>query len=180
MGRTPGAGLKELRRLFPRLYASLREHDSEWLEDNRPPVRKSGPKTSSVDWGKRDAELETKVRDSASNILLSLGAPRRVTKTAIASELGLVTLLQQKLSKLPRTAKMLSSVIESREEFAVRRIRYAAVSYGHASRVPKRWELIQRANVYSLKNVAVVKRAIDKALVDIMSGRYSPIRDDAA
>jgi hypothetical protein len=180
MRQSPQAELKTLRRQFPRLYASLCKHDSEWLKTNRPPKRKRGRRVSSVDWKKRDAKFEIRVRDTASRLLLLPGKPKRVTKTAIARDLRQVTLLQQKLTKLPRTAKMLSAVEESREEFAIRRIRWAADSYMRIHEVPKRWELTQKANVYRLRNISTVKRAIDKTLADIMSGNYSSVCNNAA
>ncbi|HWT02905.1 MAG TPA: TnsD family transposase [Pyrinomonadaceae bacterium] len=174
MKRSPRAALKAVRLRFPRLYTWLRKHDPEWLKNNLPfthEVRRK--KAASVDWEKRDTEFEIMMRGSAAKLRLQPGKPRRITKTAIARDLGQVTLLQQKLSKLPRTAAVLSSVVESPVEFALRRIRRAADAYIRAEEIPKRWELIQKANVYRLRDVPAVRQAIDRALADITSENYS-------
>jgi hypothetical protein len=87
------------------------------------------PTPTSVDWKKRDAEYAVWVRDTATRFKEATTRPVQVTKTAIGSAIGAVTLLQQKLRKLPLTAQVLAGVVETREEYAVRRVWWAADLY---------------------------------------------------
>lgn len=93
----------------------------------------------------------------------SHGRPVQVTKTAIGRAIGAITLLQQKLHKLPLTAQVLASVIETREQYAVRRVWWAADLYYQEGVFPREWQFMIRANVYSLRDNSAVKCAVDEA-----------------
>jgi hypothetical protein len=71
--------------------------------------------------------------------------------------------LQQKLHKMPLTAQVLASVVETREQYAVRRVWWAADLYRQEG-VLREWQLVMRANVYSLKETSAVKCAIEDAM----------------
>lgn len=92
------------------------------------------------------------------------GRPVQITRTAIGRALGAVTLLRQKLDKMPLTAQVLSSVVETREQYAERRVWWAADLYLQDNILPRSWQLILRANVYSLRGVPMVKTAIRVAI----------------
>lgn len=171
--RTPGISMKSLRRELPRDYAWLVKNDAKWLKSHKPPPPRRAPTPSGVDWKRRDASLAALVKSSASRLRNATGRPKRVTKTAIGRDLKRVTLIQQKISKLPLTAQVLGSVVESREDFAIRRVKWAEGLYIRECFLPKRWQLILRANVYSLREVPRVKSAINASLVTL---RASVIR----
>lgn len=161
---SPKMTMKSLRRRLPRVYAWLVSNDPEWLKSHRPPPRKRARAPSGVDWKRRDVKLAALVREAASRMITAPGRPRRITKTAVARKVGHVTLLQQKINKLPLTAQVLSGVVESRVDFAVRRVRWAEECYFKEGFMPKRWQLLLRANVYSLRGAPQVKKAIDLIL----------------
>jgi hypothetical protein len=156
--------LKALRRKLPREYAWLQHNDSEWLEGHKPRLQRRNSPTASVDWKKRDAEYAATVMAVASRLKDTPGRPMQVTRTAIGRALGAVTLLRQKLHKMPLTAQVLEGMVETREQYAVRRVWWAADLYFQEHVVPREWQLVTRANVYSHRGVPAVKCAIEGAM----------------
>jgi hypothetical protein len=156
--------LKALRRKLPREYAWLRQNDSEWLDGHKPrPERRKQP-TTSVDWKKRDAHYAAAVKAAASRLKDTSGRPVQVTRTAIGRVLGATTLLRQKLHKMPLTARVLEGVVEKREQYAVRRVWWAADLYYQERVLPREWQLVMRANVYSLRDNSAVECAVEGAM----------------
>lgn len=105
--------LKALRGKLPREYAWLLHNDSDWLEGHKPQPQRRNLSTASVDWKKRDAEYAAAVRAAASRLKDASGRPVRVTRTAIGRALGAITLLRQKSNKMPLTAQVLDTVVET-------------------------------------------------------------------
>jgi hypothetical protein len=164
MGQSPKTTLKAIRRKRPREYAWLLRNDAEWLKRHSPYSRRRTQSTSGVDWKKRDAEYAIVVRAAAACLRNNPGRPVRVTRTAIGRTVGAVTLLRQKLDKMPLTSQILASVVETREQYAVRRVRRAADLYCQKDVLPREWRLVTRANVYSLKDNSAVKCAVEGAM----------------
>lgn len=156
--------LKTLRSRLPREYAWLRQNDSEWLERHKPRRQRRYLPTASVDWKRRDAEYAAAVGAAASCIKEAPGRPVLVTRTAIGRALGAITLLRQKLQKMPLTAQVLEGLVETREQYAVRRVSWAADLYCREEVLPREWQLVMRANVYSLREVSAVKCAVEEVL----------------
>lgn len=165
----PQVTLKKLRYSLPKEYAWLSQNDSRWLESHKPRLQQRTITKSSVDWKRRDSEYAAGVRDSASRLKNAPGRPVRVTKTAIGRAISAVTLLQQKLHKMPLTSQVLRNVVENPEHYAVRRIWWAADLYFQENTSPKEWQLIQRVNVYSLEDIPEVRRAIEASMSMIKS-----------
>jgi hypothetical protein len=159
-----GVTLKALRGKLSREYAWLRQNDSEWLEEHKPRLRRRNLPTTSVDWKRRDAEYVAAVRVAASHLKEALGRPVQVTRTAIGRALGAITLLRQKLNKMPLTAQVLSCVVETREQYAVRRVWWATDLYFQEYVLPREWQLVMRANVCSLRDNSAVKCAVEGAM----------------
>jgi hypothetical protein len=156
--------LKDLRLKLPREYAWLRRNDAGWLKRHTPQSRRRIRPTSGVDWKKRDAEYAVAVRAAATCLRNNPGRPVQVTRSAIGRAVGAITLLRQKLNKMPLTAQVIAGVVESRVEYAVRRIQWAAECYAREGAMPRPWQLMLRASVYSLRSVSEVKSAIDTSL----------------
>lgn len=169
MRQAPKTTLKALRLKCPREYAWLRRNDTEWLKSHSPPTRRRARPTSGVDWKKRDAEYAVAVRAAAALIKNNPGRPVQVTKGALGRAVGATTLLRQKLHKMPLTTQVIAGVVETRVEYAARRIRWAAECFTRERTMPKPWQLMLRANVYSLRSVPEVKSEVDIALCLIES-----------
>jgi Tn7-like transposition protein D len=142
MRQAPRTTLKALRRKLPREYAWLIQKDAAWLKRHSPTSRRGARSISSVDWRKRDADYAVAVRATAANLMNKSGRPIQVTKTSIGKALGAVTLLQQKLSKMHLTAQVLVSVVETREQYAIRRVWWAADLFIEEGVLPRHWQLI--------------------------------------
>lgn len=156
--------LKALRRKLPLEYAWLRQNDSHWLEGHKPTPKRCNEPTTGVDWNIRDAEYATAVRTVALRLKAAPGRPVQVTRTAIGRALGAITLLRQKLRKMPLTVQVLAGVVETREQYAVRRVWWAADLYYQERVLPREWQLVMRANVYSLRDNSAVECAVEGAM----------------
>jgi hypothetical protein len=156
--------MKFLRASLPRSYAWLIQNDVAWLMIHRPKRSKRAKAATSVNWERRDSKLALAVRESANRLKATPGRPIRVTKTALGRDVGQITLLQQKIQKLPLTAAALDEVVESRADFAIRRVRRAAELFTQIGKQPRAWELITSANVYGLMSVPCVVEAVNESL----------------
>lgn len=174
--QAPKPTFKALRRKHPREYAWLLRNDPEWLKSHS--LRRGRPThpTSGVDWKKRDAEYAVAIRAAATRLRNNPGRPLRVTRTAVGKAAGAVTLLHQKLHKMPLTAQALADVIETRAEYAARRVRWASECFTGERIMPRPWQLVLRANVYHLRDVPEVKAAVGTALRLIESNLSHPQR----
>lgn len=65
---------------------------------------------------------------------------------------------------MPLTVQVFACVVETREQYAVRRVWWAADLYFQEDTLPREWQLVMRANVYSLREVLAVKCAVEDAL----------------
>jgi hypothetical protein len=65
---------------------------------------------------------------------------------------------------MPLTAQVLKGVVETREQYAVRRVWWAADLYSQEGVLPREWQLRVRANVYSLRESSAVKCAVLDAI----------------
>jgi hypothetical protein len=153
-----------MRAKLPRVYSFLRRYDPVWLRSHTAPAVKRKRRSNSVDWRKRDIELAKAVRKAANRLRNCRGRPKLISKSAIAREMGKATLLRQKISKLPLTAKALNSVVETRVGYALRRVQWSASFFRSEGILPSRWQLILRANVYNLRNDAEIEAAIENAI----------------
>jgi hypothetical protein len=117
-----------------------------------------------VDWKKRDAEYAVVVRAAATRLRNNPGRPVQVTRSAIGRAVGATTLLRQKLNKMPLTAQVITGVVESRVDYAIRRIQWAAECFTRERTMPRPWQLMLKASVYSLRSVSEVKSAVGTSL----------------
>jgi hypothetical protein len=161
----PEAGRTFLRKHFQRVYTWLRRNDREWLLANLPQRLTKVLPPPRVNWEERDLDLAAKVELASLNLLKQPGEPIQITIAAIARELGQLALLQQHLDKLPLTAAVLDKIIETREAFALRRIRWVVDCYQEEGVCPKKWELVRRAGLRpELAKVPQIEQAITSAI----------------
>ncbi|MBD1834356.1 hypothetical protein H6F61_17050 [Cyanobacteria bacterium FACHB-472] len=161
----PHIGRTALEQMFQRIHAWLYVHDKKWLKAHLPPCKTRVVFSPQVDWKKRDHELATAAKFSAQGLKTSPERPVKLTKTAIASDLGQLKLIEQQKDKLPRTTKALEELAETREEFAIRRIQWASKCFRQENVYPTRWQLLRQARIRpDLAEVPQVKEAITVAL----------------
>lgn len=123
----PEACMTQLRQRNPAIYEWLKKHDETWLLDHRPPQRPHLPKKREkrVDWEKRDEEVLQKLQLAVKS-LRQQKKPVRISKTRLGREIRTGYMLNGHLKDMPRTAAYLEGVLETVEDFQIRRIRWAA------------------------------------------------------
>ncbi|WP_252233893.1 TnsD family Tn7-like transposition protein [Clostridium sp. ZS1] len=114
----------DIRKALSKQYMWLYRNDKKWLYDNLPEIqiKKNLNNKLRVDWEKRDNEIFLKIRKLYIKIMRSLDNIR-ITESIIGSKLGISALLYYYLEKLPKTQKYLSKIIETVEEFQIRRVK---------------------------------------------------------
>lgn len=165
----PKIGLSFLRKNFGRIYIWLNRYDSQWLSAHLPqPLQRqatSPHRPARVDWLKRDSQLAAAVKELAQQMKDAPSRPVWLTKTAITRKLGCYTLIQKEIDKLPLTALVLSEVVETQVEYAIRRLEWATECFRRENIYPPRWQLLTRASLKP-NTVALpcVQQAIEVAL----------------
>jgi Tn7-like transposition protein D len=120
----PDATKTELRKLSPATYTWLYRHDRDWLNGNSPALQQPKATNERVDWVKRDLEVLDRVK-LAVGTMIEAEKPQRLTISGIGKAIGLLALLEQHLDLMPMTGDYLATVMESIEDFQIRRIRWA-------------------------------------------------------
>jgi hypothetical protein len=143
----PQAGRRQLMDIASYQWEWLRRNDPEWLEQHMPPPLKSPPPIPRIDWASFDAELAVAVKAAALQIRNAPGRPSRVCQTAIATIAGHKGRMQRRLDKMPLTAKVLAEHLETFDEFAIRRLKWAAEYYKSEGIHPKRYMLVELAGL---------------------------------
>ncbi len=163
----PEASRTMLQDKFPVSYRWLKENDYEWFNAHLPaPLRVVNLEVrQQVDWSNRDKELALAVRKSAENLKNAPGRPIWLTKTVITKKIGIRKLVSDSKDKLPLTIKVLDEVVETQQEYAIRRLRWATERFQEEGVCPPRWLLLLRASLKP-KTVALprVESAIEVAL----------------
>jgi hypothetical protein len=162
----PGDSRSVLQQKYSRLFRRLYRYDSQWLRTHMPRPKKRGRRRSKVDRHARDAEVAKSVRAEAKLLEKLTGKPIRITKDLIARKINRRSLINYQLDKLPRTRKALEKVVETRLQFALRRLRWAAETFREENLTPSRCALTKRAGIYSdLWHEPTLKNAIDTVLL---------------
>lgn len=159
----PNAGRSELRQNYLLIHDWLYRNDSEWLEANQPSPYVRTESARKVDWNARDLELSERVKAVAINIKEMPGCPVRVTLKAISIALNQAGLRQKSQNKLPLTDRVLVEVIETDEEFAVRRIQWVINSISSQEILLTRNQLFSKAGIRSnrIKEMQQVQKAVN-------------------
>jgi hypothetical protein len=161
----PELGRSTLRGKAPNHYIWLYQHDLEWLKAHLPERQHpSGPKER-IDWPTRDAEMALSVKQEAEKLRHMPGRPVWISETKLAKGTGKLTIISKHGDKLPLTLKALEEVSETVEQYAVRRVNWAAACFRAEGIRPSRGKLQIRATVsHQIANRPKVEQAMDKAL----------------
>ncbi|HKQ04867.1 MAG TPA: TnsD family transposase [Blastocatellia bacterium] len=131
-----------LRGKAPALYTWLYRNDRSWLDKNSPPRFVRAQRVARVDWRRRDGEVLRLVKGSVQKILQRV-PPVRVTQSRIGKAIGLVSLLERHLDKLPLTQGFLTSVVESIEDFQIRRIKHVIQELAQRGSQIRGWQVVR-------------------------------------
>lgn len=145
----PKLSRSELRDLLKKQYAWFYRNDKQWLENNLPkslPMRNIDCNSSRVNWEKRDAILLHQMEEAYS-MLLNYTKPVRITKSVLGKMLGKSALLDKYLNKLPNTEKYLKRIIETIEDFQIRRVNLVCERLYAEKGFLTKWEIIRLAGL---------------------------------
>lgn len=162
----PGKTKTELRRLAKADYAWLYRHDRDWLNEHSPtPINRMKYTDRRVNWVKRDEELAERVAMAAEEIRQLPGKPVCLTISSIGKWVGQLALLQNHLAKLPKTKSILEAVVETAEDFQVRRVGYAVEKLRERGELLRTWKIVREAGLrpgYSEKIVQQIQKEIER------------------
>jgi len=147
VSENPGLSRTELRRRCPAVYTWLRRNDPHWLQSHLPPVKRGPGSQRRVDWDARDQRLVALIEKAAVELTGREGKPIRLSAGAILTAAGVKGLVEKHQDKLPKTVAVLQQVQESRESFAIRRLRWSADLLTREKGTYAEWELLRRAGV---------------------------------
>jgi hypothetical protein len=119
---SPSAGFKALQTTLGADFIWLYRHDRAWLRAQLPTTLRIVERTSSVDWYARDRAMAEHVELAAAAILDPSRRPLRVTLNEIGRYTGNASWLDKHLARLPRTAELLSQVLEPAAVFRARQL----------------------------------------------------------
>jgi hypothetical protein len=163
----PNSGMRQLiRKYASKEYQWLHRHDKEWLKMHSPILeQRSIPPRPQVDWVQRDKQFATEIHSFALTLKNTHSHPVRTSNELLLSNIKQKGLIQRNLHKLPLTAKTLEEFSETKEEFALRRIHWAAESFRRENLLPSRTSLSKRAGVWNAqKRWPSIERAINDEL----------------
>ena len=143
------AGVTELRKQAPHTYMWLYRNDRYWLRNftaehatlNRVILNQR------VDWDARDQALASSVAEAFENLKASESKPTKITVASLARELGQLAIIQKHPLKLPRTLAAIHARVETREDYAIRRIIWATQHFKHEKKHLKSWQLERLAGL---------------------------------
>lgn len=123
----PNLTVTQIRKLAPALYAWHYRNNRQWLNDNSPKAQTKTYLNNRVDWQKRDLELLAKIKQAIKD-LYAIEKPVYVNKSRVGKAVGQLSLLEKLLNKLPKTKAYLETHLETREQYQIRRIKWASKS----------------------------------------------------
>jgi hypothetical protein len=144
----PTAGRSQLALLVPIAYGWLFKHDREWVETFLPPPRPHIKSPSPIDWNQRDAAFASAARSTAVRLKQAPGRPVRVSISAIAQEIGVLPVIFIQAHHYPLTRSALEEASESLDDWAVRRIQWAAECFRQADQRPTAGQVLKLAVVH--------------------------------
>jgi transposase len=116
----PSAGFKALQTTLGADFIWLYRHDRAWLQTQLLTTLRIVARTSSVDWCARDRTMAERVTLAVAEILEPSRRPARVSLNEIGRYTGNASWLDKHLARLPRTAELLSQVLEPAAVFRAR------------------------------------------------------------
>lgn len=116
----PTLSRTQIREICKKEYTYLYRRDKEWLLNVLPQRIRKYNYHKRVDWDKRDKEILHLIKLKYKE-LINEDIPVRITKSSIGKATGVLAALEKNINKLPKTKKYLSEIIETVQQFQIRR-----------------------------------------------------------
>jgi hypothetical protein len=170
--RHPRAGRNQLIALACYTYYWLSRHDPNWLFENSPIKKPSKPSPNRVNWKEWDQKLPKQIEKVSADLMNQSGRPVRVSKEEIIRRLEHRSWFEQRLDKLPKTAKALNRFVESREDFFIRRVRWTELLFVQERKRPSYCQFIRTAGLQTLSGKgARLQAAVNSACRNLQAHR---------
>jgi hypothetical protein len=137
--------MSNIRKIIPATYIWLYRNDRQFLIDNSQPSIKPVSK-STVDWNARDKEMLKTIKLIVENWDKNNQKPERITKTSIAVRTHKKHWLEKLPKYFPKTIAYIESVVETIEEFQMRRVKWLLNNHYYNEQV-KEWVLYRKAGL---------------------------------
>lgn len=151
----PDLSVTRIRKLAPNVYTKLYRFDRAWLLQNKTKFILERPCLHRVNWSVRDQEVLVKIIRTKETIALKQETPMRLTISSIGKWSGTLSLLQKHLDKLPKTAEYLNGILETVEQFQIRRIQNVAKQIHQSNEEVLPWKIMRSAGIRSTASVNV-------------------------
>ena len=161
VSENPNSTVVNIRNKSNGVYMWLYRNDKSWLKRNIPLRNSPISRINRVNWSDLDKSISSKVFLAAEIIRSEQNRVMQVTVSSIGKEIGHLAVLQKHLKKLPLSEKALSECIETRENYAIRRIKWANAIYRNEEVVPNRWQLIKKAGIERLLGNPLILIALE-------------------
>ncbi len=156
----PEAKRSEIRNRCKKEYIYIYRKNKKWLDENMPEKTKIVSGIKKVDWNKRDSELLSIIKVKHVE-LLNREIPTRVTISLFGKELGILSEIEKNIDKLPATQKYLSDILETVQQFQMRRCKIIIQKKIEAGEQIRLWEIQRLAGIRSndfRKIIGYIKR----------------------
>jgi hypothetical protein len=168
------------------LYTWLNLYDKEWLMSHSPPRKKqqraisarvklqtSGEAIVYEDKEICDIRTADAVYSAARSLKVPSDTPKKVTFKAILKEVPELVAVRSRPEDYPRTKRVLQDVLETNEEFNLRKIEGTLRKYQEERTCPRQWLFIERAHLGpdTLRS-QIIRRALDEAMTALSQFLY--------
>ncbi|MBT3072197.1 TnsD family transposase [Rhodomicrobium sp. Az07] len=142
----PGLSRKQLGAFLQAERSWLYRNDRDWLDLNSPPPSTASRWGKRLDWPTIDCHLAVELRDAAHRLIRET-PPQRVSAAALERLLGRPGWIGKRTEKLPRTIEALGQVVETLEDFRLRRVFWAAAALEREGLPVQAWRIRRLAGL---------------------------------
>lgn len=143
----PDKGKNELREVNKAVYIWLFRNDNDWLNENSPTRKATVNINKRVDWEARDRDILVKVKKLVEAMLSSDDKPQRISIGFIGKKLGINSLLEQHLDKMPQTDGYIETVKENNRDYHIRKIKWAIRVLDEEGQEVLPWKVFRKAGI---------------------------------
>lgn len=164
--------ITQARTALKKQFAWLYRHDKEWLQNVFSLKLHSSKNDCSkkVDWNERDKQILIRVIE-VQKTLKESERPVRITLSLLGKKSGLSAILEKKLDKIPQTKAFINQILETIEDFQVRRVNDVCKKLFEEKGHITRWRIYRLAGLR--KNISPkVKEQIETNIIRYQGGMY--------
>jgi hypothetical protein len=158
---------RELKELDSRVSTWLIRNDFDWFERNSPKKQHQYRMELKRDWKERDRELLQIIKQIISN-WNDRDKPVRITKSRIFALVGKSFLFYNRLDKLEKSSSYIESVIESVEDYQIRRVKWAIEVLSKEGKLVTESRVLHKIHLFGKENIsqkvmAAIRKGIENA-----------------